>query len=205
MKATRMKEVKKNMFSLRPSFTLGVLILLVFVLFYSLEAKGKTALRGKVDQIVLQVAGRHRVPPVLVHSIIHHESNYNSRAISPKGAKGLMQLMPQTAKEYGVKNVYDAKDNIEGGVKYLKDLIKLYRGKTSLVLAAYNAGQEAIKKYGGIPPYPETRNYIKKIMASYPKSIIKTRSKIYEFYDHSGKLVLTNTPYYFSIRKSQSD
>jgi soluble lytic murein transglycosylase-like protein len=113
--------------------------------------------------------------------------------------------MPETAKEYGVRNIYDARDNIEGGVKYLKDLIKLNRGKTNLVLAAYNAGQEAIKKYGGIPPYPETRNYIKKVMAAYSNSTIRTRSKIYEFYDDSGKVVLTNTPYYFSIRKSQPD
>ncbi len=173
--------------------------------FLKIEAKGKSVLREKYDPIIQKVARRYSVPSVLVHSIIHHESNYNSQAISSKGAMGLMQLMPETAKEYGVKNIYDAKDNIEGGIRYLRDLIKVYKGKTSLVLAAYNAGQEAIKKYGGIPPYPETRNYIRKIMATYPKSTIKTRSKIYEFYDDSGKLVLTNTPYYFSIRKGQLD
>ncbi len=103
-----------------------------------------------------------------------------------------MQLMPETAIQYKVQNVFDPKQNIEGGVKYLVDLIKLYDGNTTHVLAAYNAGQEAIRKYGGIPPYPETRNYIKKVMTTYSKSKISTRTKIYAFYDENGKYVLTN-------------
>jgi len=114
MEANKMKEVKKNPFRSSPYFTLWVFFLLLVLPFLRLEAKGKTALRDKYDHLVHQVALRHSVPPVLVHSIIHHESNYNSRALSPKGAKGLMQLMPETAKEYGVRNIYDARDNIEG-------------------------------------------------------------------------------------------
>jgi soluble lytic murein transglycosylase-like protein len=135
---------------------------------------------------------KHEVPPTLVHSIIKAESNYNAWAISPKGALGLMQLMPETAIQYQVNNVFDPKQNIEGGIKYLVDLIKLYNGDTEHVLAAYNAGQEAIKRYGGIPPYKETKNYIKTVMASYSKSKITTRTKIYSYYDENGKFVLTN-------------
>jgi soluble lytic murein transglycosylase-like protein len=144
------------------------------------------------DDIVVSVAQEHRVPPELVHSIIKAESGYDTWAISSKGAMGLMQLMPVTATQYKVMNVFDPRQNIQGGVKYLVDLIKLYDGDTQHVLAAYNAGQEAIKKYGGIPPYRETRNYIKKVMVAYPKSRISTRTKIYAFYDENGKYILTD-------------
>ena len=144
------------------------------------------------DDIVVDVAQTLRVPVDLVHSIIKAESNYDTWAISAKGAMGLMQLMPITAKQYGVMNVFDPRQNIQGGVKYLVDLIKLYDGDTRRVLAAYNAGQEAIKRYGGIPPYQETRTYIKKVMATYPKSKISTRTKIYAYYDEKGRYVLTD-------------
>ena len=108
-----------------------------------------------------------------------------------------MQLMPSTASQYGVRNIFDPRENIEGGVKYLKDLIRLYQGKTDLVLAAYNAGQEAIKKFGGIPPYPETINYIEKVKASYQQPFIKTKTKIYKFIDKRGRVVLTNDRLYY--------
>jgi len=147
---------------------------------------------SQYDHIIASVAQEHRIPVSLVHSIIKAESGYDPWAISPKGAMGLMQLMPETAIQYKVQNVFDPKQNIEGGVKYLVDLIKLYEGDTKYVLAAYNAGQEAIKKYGGVPPYPETKNYIKKVMAAYPESKIHTRTKIYSFYDENGRFVLTN-------------
>jgi soluble lytic murein transglycosylase-like protein len=106
--------------------------------------------------------------------------------------------------KYGVKNVFDPKDNIVGGVKYLIDLIKLFNGDTKTVLAAYNAGQEAIKKYGGIPPYKETRNYIKKVMASYSRDKIITRTKIYKYYDNEGRLVLTNNKALYLKHKKNS-
>lgn len=189
----------------RKYFAFSVFLLLVALPYLKVEAKARPQLKNKYNKIIQTAAQKHSVPTDLIHSIIHAESNYNSQAISPKGAIGLMQLMPETAKEYGVKNLYDPKENIEGGVKYLKDLIRLFNKKTDLVLAAYNAGQEAIKKHGGIPPYPETRNYIKKIMASYRKSTIRTRTKIYKFYDDSGRLILTNTPYFFSFNKKKED
>lgn len=150
-------------------------------------------LKKAYDPIVSAAAYRHRVPVDLVHSIIKAESNYDANAVSVKGATGLMQLMPDTARAYGVVNPFDPAQNVEGGVRYLKDLIKLYDRQTSKVLAAYNAGQEAIKKYGGVPPYSETRNYIRRVMAGgYNKPLITTRTPIYRYYDESGKLVLTN-------------
>lgn len=148
--------------------------------------------KAKYDGIVSSMARKYDVPPDLIHSIIKAESNYDSRAVSHKGAVGLMQLMPATAEFYGVNDSYNPKENIEGGVKYLNDLVKLYDYNTKLVLAAYNAGQQAVKRYKGIPPYRETRNYIKKVMTSYNKEIIRRRTTIYRFRDEQGRLVLTN-------------
>ena len=143
--------------------------------------------------IVIQASARkHDVPPDLIHSIIKAESNYDPQAISPKGAVGLMQLMPETARQYGVKDRFNPVDNIEGGVRYLKDLVKLYNRRTNLVLAAYNAGQEAVKKYGGIPPFPETTQYIERVQSSYKKTTIRQRTIVYKYYDEKGRLVLTN-------------
>jgi soluble lytic murein transglycosylase-like protein len=153
------------------------------------------------DGIIDVVAKKYDLPSDLIHSIIRTESNYNSHAVSRKGAKGLMQLMPTTARIYGVKDVFDPVQNIEGGVKYLNDLVKLYKKNTKRVLAAYNAGQEAVKKYGGIPPYPETKNYIKKVMSIYTLSTIRTKTIIYQYYDESGRLVLTNSEYLYSRHK----
>ncbi len=160
--------------------------------------------QGKYDNIIATLSQKHEVPQSLVHSIIKAESNYDAWAISPKGALGLMQLMPETAIQYKVNNVFDPKQNIEGGIKYLADLIELYEGDTEHVLAAYNAGQEAIRRYGGIPPYKETKNYIKKVMASYSKSKITTRTKIYAFYDENGKFVLTNNKALWEKYKDKS-
>lgn len=169
-----------------------VLFQCVFLLSLSGNADVLSSTRKPYDSIIVSVAQNYRVPPELVHSIIKAESNYDPWAISSKGAMGLMQLMPLTATQYKVMNVFDPKQNIVGGVKYLVDLIKLYDGDTKRVLAAYNAGQEAIKRYGGIPPYRETRNYIKKVMATYNKPRISTRTKIYAFYDENGRYVLTD-------------
>jgi len=176
------------------SCALNVVGVFLYVFFLSATGKADVLSSSKkpYDDIVVDVAQRLGVPVELVHSIIKAESNYDTWAISAKGAMGLMQLMPITATQYKVMNVFDPRHNIEGGVKYLVDLIKLYDGDTRRVLAAYNAGQEAIKKYGGIPPYQETKNYIKKVMAAYPKSKISTRTKIYAFYDENGRYVLTD-------------
>ncbi|MFC2168985.1 lytic transglycosylase domain-containing protein [Acidobacteriota bacterium] len=179
-----------------------LLSLMIFSLFISpsldLRAEPKDKLYNKT---IKAMSAKHNVPAQLIHSIIRAESNYNSAAVSSKGAVGLMQLMPDTAKHYGVQNLLDPKENIEGGVKFLKDLIKAYNEKTDLVLAAYNAGQEAIKKYGGIPPYPETQKYIKNVKASYGKPLIRSRTIIYKFYDKSGKLILTNIPHLYAQAK----
>ncbi len=157
------------------------------------------------DQIIQRVARKYSIESDLIHSIIRVESNYNAAAVSPKGAAGLMQLMPETAREYGVKNIHDPLENIEGGVRYLKDLIKAFDGKTDLVLAAYNAGQEAIKKYGGIPPYAETIKYIQKIKQSgYDKKYIRRRTVIYQFTDKSGRRVFTNDHNFYQVGKPKS-
>ncbi len=169
---------------------LGWTCLLLYVLTPLLGLQGS---RAEYDGIVKVMAREYRVPAQLIHSIIKVESNYNSRAVSHKGAMGLMQLMPATAKQYGVKDIFDPMENIEGGVKYIRDLMKLYDKNTNLVLAAYNAGQSAVAKYGGIPPYRETINYIDKIKRSgFRNSVIRSGSEIYRYVDEKGHTVLTN-------------
>lgn len=170
----------------------------------SLVAASAADLRKLYDPIVARVAGRHRIDPELVHIVIRAESNYDAFAVSPAGAMGLMQLMPATAYQYGVKNIFDAAQNIEGGVRYLKDLVALYKNQkdqTKLVLAAYNAGQEAVRKYKGVPPYPETRSYIAGIMRMYKKTSIRTTNQTYKGYDASGKYLLTTDPSLIVIKK----
>jgi soluble lytic murein transglycosylase-like protein len=154
-------------------------------------------LRKLYDPVVTKVARAHNIDPELVHVIIRAESNYDVFAISEKGAMGLMQLMPATAMQYGVMNVFDPAQNIEGGVRYIKDLVKLYKDQTKqtqLVLAAYNAGQEAVRKYKGIPPYPETKAYIAGIMKNYQKPTVRTGNPTYMVKDASGRTHLVNNP-----------
>ncbi len=161
-------------------------------------------MRKLYDPVVRKAAGAHNIDPELVHVIIRAESNYDVFAISEKGAMGLMQLMPATAMQYGVKNVFDPAQNIEGGVRYLKDLVKLYKDptkQTQLVLAAYNAGQDAVRKYKGIPPYPETKAYIAGIMRTYKKTSVKTSPQLYRGYDASGTFILTTDPSLIRVRK----
>ena len=181
--------------------SVGILLLIVL---FPLETDAQVEPRQNktFDKIVKAVAEKYNLEASLIHSIIRTESNYDPHCISSKGALGLMQLMPETARIYGVGNPLEPRDNIEGGVRYLKDLINLYNGRTRFVLAAYNAGQTAVKKYGGIPPYPETKNYIEKVMTSYPKSFIKTRTKVYKYQDSSGRVVFTNCHYLYSSNKT---
>lgn len=115
-------------------------------------------------EIIMAVSEAHGVDPMLVRAVIQVESGYRARARSPKGAMGLMQLMPATAREYKVHNPYEPKANIEAGIKHLKGLIDKMGG-VALALAAYNAGEGAVKKFNGIPPYRETRNYVSKILS----------------------------------------
>ena len=109
---------------------------------------------------VERIAAEQAIPPELIHSVIKAESNYNPFAVSPKGALGMMQLVPETARRFGVSNTFDVVENIQGGARYLKYLLDLYKGNYPLTLAAYNAGEAAVARHGGVPPYPETRNYV---------------------------------------------
>ena len=168
--------------------------LLLFALGPCLFAASAADMRDLYHPIVKKVAGKYRIDPELVHIVIRAESNYDAFAISSAGAMGLMQLMPATAAQYGVQNIFDPAQNIEGGVRYLKDLVDLYGGKTNLVLAAYNAGQEAVRKYKGIPPYPETKAYIAGIMRNYKKPTITTKNPTFMVKDSEGRTVLVNDP-----------
>jgi soluble lytic murein transglycosylase-like protein len=116
---------------------------------------------------VEQVAAENLLPPGLIHSIIKVESNYNANAVSPKGAMGLMQLIPSTAERFGVADAFDPLENLKGGARYLRHLLALYGPDYPLVLAAYNAGEGAVARYGGVPPYPETRNYVELVKRAY--------------------------------------
>ena len=124
-----------------------------------------------IDQAVEAIAATQSLPPQLVHSVIKVESNYDPRAVSSKGALGLMQLMPETARRFGVADAFDPVENIQGGTRYLKYLLELYKGDYNLALAAYNAGEGAVQKYGTVPPYPETINYLVQIGRQMQKSV----------------------------------
>jgi soluble lytic murein transglycosylase-like protein len=151
-------------------------------------------LRDKYDGLVTSIAAEHGLEGRFVHAVILAESAYNRFAVSAQGAQGLMQLMPATASAYGVRDVFDPAENIRGGIKFLKVLFDLYGGNQAQTLAAYNAGQDAVKKYGGIPPYAETRTYIDRVLASYRTPAPGRKTRIYEYRDASGRLVLTNDP-----------
>jgi soluble lytic murein transglycosylase-like protein len=114
-------------------------------------------------EAVDRIAERNNLSPQLVHSVIKVESNYNPNAISPKGALGLMQLIPSTARRFGVSNAFNPVENVEGGARYLRYLLDLYKGDYRLALAAYNAGEGAVARHGGVPPYAETVNYLQQV------------------------------------------
>ena len=123
---------------------------------------------GRIDSLIRQNAERYGVDAYLIYCVIHQESNFSSAALSVKGAQGLMQLMPGTAARYGVVNANDPAQNIMGGTRYLKDLLRLFSGRIDLVLAAYNAGEGAVIKYGQtVPPYKETKDYVRLISLRY--------------------------------------
>ena len=125
---------------------------------------------NRIDGLIRYYAGQHGVDPYLVYCLMSQESKFVSGATSYKGAQGLMQLMPGTAARYGVTNPYDVAQNISGGTRYLRDLLKMFNGRVDLALAGYNAGEGAVMKYGyTIPPYSETRNYVRLIIARYGK------------------------------------
>jgi len=123
--------------------------------------------RSSYDVLIERYADRYGVDPVLVRAVIQVESDFNPRCISHKGARGLMQLIPETAHRYGVRNVFDPEDNIRGGVHYLADLLQMFNNDVLRSLAAYNAGENAVLKYSGIPPYGETTTYVTRALTVY--------------------------------------
>lgn len=119
------------------------------------------------DALIGRHASREGIDALLVKCVVLVESNFNPRAVSRKGARGLMQLMPGTANRYGVRDLFDADQNVRGGVAYLADLLSLFDGDVTLALAAYNAGEGAVQRHGGIPPFAETREYVRRAMVAY--------------------------------------
>ncbi len=146
--------------------------------------------------IINSACDRHGIDPSLVHAIVKVESDFNPYALSRKGAMGLMQLMPQTAVDMNIKNSFNPAENIDGGVKYLRYLIDRYEGNLSLALAAYNSGETAVKRWGTIPPFKETQNYVKRILKIYNggNGSFATRYTIYMGYGEDGALLLTDNP-----------
>jgi hypothetical protein len=134
----------------------------------SLHLKGFTTGNPVIDSYIVDSSRRYSIDPLLIYAQMHQESSFKLRALSYKGASGLMQLMPATARRLGVTNIYDPKQNIEGGVKYMRMLLNMFSGDVNLALAGYNAGEGAVMKYGyRIPPYNETREYVRRISARY--------------------------------------
>lgn len=130
---------------------------------------GANSVGGEFADLINRTAAEQQVDPNLVKAIIKVESNFDAFAVSPKGARGLMQLMPATADRYAVANVFDPEANIRAGVQYLRDLQAMFPGQLSLALAAYNAGENAVLRSNGIPPYPETRQYVQRVLDLYDR------------------------------------
>ena len=129
---------------------------------------GFTTGNSDVDTYIVESGKRNSVDPLLLYSIMHQESSFKPRAMSYKGARGLMQLMPPTAARFGVRNIWDPKQNIEGGARYMRFLLDLFEGDVRLALAGYNAGEGAVMKYGyKVPPYSETQEYVRRISKRY--------------------------------------
>jgi soluble lytic murein transglycosylase-like protein len=138
------------------------------------EEPQKVALFPQLEDIIAPAATKYGVAPELVAAVIWAESSGDPNARSRRGARGLMQLMPQTAKELGVARILDPRENVEGGTRYLRQMLDAHEGDVSLALAAYNAGPEAVRRYGGIPPYPETREYVGRVIRVYERALGET-------------------------------
>lgn len=163
-------------------------------------SRAATVTNDRLDSIVRDAAERHKLDPALVKAVINTESGWNPRAISSKGAVGLMQLIPATAQRYGVGNALDPAQNVEGGTKYLRSLLDRYNGDLTKSLAAYNAGERAVDLSNGVPHYAETQRYVQKVTDTYFRSDSgrdatlwsRPRPPVRRELDTSGRLIFTN-------------
>jgi len=151
---------------------------------------------GPYRALISKYAIKHNMREDLVIAVIKAESNFNPGAVSPKGAAGLMQLMPATATFYGVKDRFNVNQNLDAGIKHLKYLYDKFKQNIPLTLAAYNAGEEAVRKYGGIPPFRETREYIRRIQRFLGQAADggSGRARIYKYVNEQGRILITDTP-----------
>jgi len=138
-------------------------------------AKPQSLKPQDLNQVINTISDRHHIDPDFISSVIHAESGFNPRAVSPKGAQGLMQLMPGTASKLGVSNAFDPRANVEGGTRYLTELLQRYNFDVIKALAAYNAGPLRVQQYGGVPPYQETRAYVARIVRDYNRKKVAQR------------------------------
>jgi len=140
------------------------------------KERGWSTGRAGLDSLIRQNGNRYNVDPYLIFLVMEQESHFNTGAVSPKGARGLMQLMPGTAARFGVRRPHDAAQNISGGTRYLRELLNRFNNRVDLVLASYNAGEGAVAKFGNrVPPYRETRDYVKKIAYRYKRTTARTK------------------------------
>ncbi len=143
------------------------------------KERGWSTGRAGLDSLIRQSGNKYGVDPYLIFLVMEQESHFNTGAVSPKGARGLMQLMPGTAARFGVRRPHDAAQNISGGTRYLRELLNRFNNRVDLVLASYNAGEGAVAKFGNrVPPYRETRNYVKKISYRYKRITARTKKPV---------------------------
>ena len=141
------------------------------------KASGWSTGRPGLDNLIRQNGYKYGVDPYLIFLVMEQESHFNTHAVSPKGARGLMQLMPGTGARYGMRRPHDPAQNISAGTRYLRELLNRFNNRVDLVLASYNAGEGAVAKFGNrVPPYKETRNYVKTISKQYKRTIARTKS-----------------------------
>jgi hypothetical protein len=168
------------------------------------ESGGAVSQGGRAfAQLIRTAAERYGVDTRLIEAMVQTESAGNPTAVSPKGARGLMQLMPERAALLGVRNSFDPSQNVDGGVRHMRDLLQNFAGDVTLALAAYNAGEAAVRSYGGVPPFAETREYVRRVRALYDSSrsvahqtvaLVTVPQRVYRSVDDDGTVTFTNLP-----------